>query len=77
MKIYIRHILFLDEYYEEKVIKVIEDVMNTFQEILLQRISLDDNQDYLKIALDNRLQFTSGKTDLYKKCAGEDYLRFT
>jgi len=77
MKIYIRHILFLDEYYDEKISKIIEDVMDTFQEILIQRISLDDNQDYLKIALDNWLQFTSGKADLYKKCAGEDYLWFT
>ena len=77
MKIYIRHVLFLDDYYDEKITKIIEDVMDTFQEILIQWISLDDNQDYLRIAFDNRLQFTSGKADLYKKCAGEDYLWFT
>ena len=79
LKIYIKDILFLDEYYIDKISAVILRVAETFQEILWQWITLDDNQDYLKVAFENWITFTSSKTtqDFYKKCSGEDFLWFT
>jgi hypothetical protein len=59
--------------------KIIERVADTFQEIITQWIWLDDNKEYLRIAMENRLTFTESKTveDITKKCSTEDFIRFT
>jgi hypothetical protein len=76
--VYIQEILHLDEYYLKKCIQVIDRVADTFQDIIQLRLSLDDNKEYFRIAMDNWIAFTQGKQEdeIMKKCDGEDFVWF-
>jgi hypothetical protein len=77
--LYIKNILHIDDEYLEKITKVIEQVADTFQEIIIQWIELDDNKEYLRIAMENWMNFTGNKTldEITKRCSTEDFIRFT
>ena len=77
-KIYIQEILHLDEYYFKKFLQVIDRVAGTFQDIIQQRLELDDNKEYFRIAMDNWIPFTQNKSveEIVKKCSGEDFVWF-
>ena len=78
-KIYIQEILHVDEYYLKKFVQVIDRVAGTFQDIIQQRLELDDNKEYFRIGMENWIAFTKDKTDdeIMKKCSGEDFVWFT
>ncbi len=77
-KIYIQEIFHLDEYYFKKFLQVIDRVAGTFQDIIQQRLELDDNKEYFRIAMDNWIPFTQNKSveEIVKKCSGEDFVWF-
>ena len=78
LTLYIQDILHLDPYYTTKMKKVIAHVADTFQDILAYWIDLDDNKEYLTLALDNWSSFCNSKggVDPSKKYVGEDILWF-
>ena len=75
--IYVQEILHLDEYYYKKFVQVIDRVTDTFQDIIQLWLELDDNKEYLRIGMDNRMAFTHDKQpdEIMKKCNGEDFVR--
>lgn len=77
-KIYIQEVLHVDEYYLNKFSQVIDRVADTFQDIIQFRLELDDNKEYFKIAMGNRIAFSQWKQDddIMKKCDGEDFVWF-
>lgn len=78
MKLYIKDILNMDEYYHQKIIGIITDLQADFNEIIKHRIEIDDNKDYLKIGFDNRVAFSSKKSleETKKKIISEDIIWF-
>ena len=78
MNLYIQDILNIDEYYNIKIIKIINDLQADFNEIIKHRIEIDDNKEYLKIGYDNRIAFSGkkGLEEIRKKIISEDILRF-
>ena len=77
-KIYVQEILHLDDYYLKKFLQVMDRVADTFQDIIQQWLELDDNKEYFRIAMDNRIPFTQNKQaeEIMKKCNGEDFVWF-
>ena len=75
---YIQDILHMDEYYQSKIARIINDLQADFNEIITHRIEIDDNKEYLKIGQDNRLSFCGNKSveDIKKKIISEDIIWF-
>ena len=78
VKLYIQDILHIDPYYHKRIIAIIHDLQADFNEILKHRITIDDNNDYLKIAYDNRYTFGNKKNsqEIGKHITSEDIIRF-
>jgi len=70
----------------EKMIQILDTIYGQFAEILENRIAIDDNKDFLRISMGNRIHFIeSDKTDgrraiddeeIVKKINGEDIIWF-
>ena len=75
-KIYVQEVLHLDGYYLKKCLQVIDRVADTFQDIIQLWLELDDNKEYFRIGMDNRIAFTKDKQsdEIMKKCSGEDFV---
>jgi len=68
------------------MIKILDIIYGKFEEILKNRIAIDDNKDFLRIGMENRTHFIEGsksngrKTaddeEITKKITGEDVIRF-
>lgn len=77
IKLYIKDILSIDDYYQTKILHIIKDLQADFHEIISHWIEIDDNKDYLKIGQDNRTTFSSNKTnEEIRKIVTEDIIRF-
>ncbi len=78
IKLYIKDILNIDEYYHHKITDIINMLQADFNEIMKHRIEIDDNKDYLKIGADNWIQFSNNKDleETKKKIISEDIIRF-
>ena len=78
IQLYVKDILNMDEYYHSKIIAMIDNLQADFNEIVKHRIEIDDNKDYLKIGLDNRIGFCGNKSieETKKKIISEDIIRF-
>lgn len=78
--IYINDILYLNNSQKEINIRksIIIDIQNQFKPILEILITLDDNQDFLRIWIENRKFFTDKKIEdkIIKSISWEDILRF-
>lgn len=78
VKLYIKDILNIDEYYYPKITDLINTIQADFNEILRHRIEIDDNKDYLKIGYTNWLNFTGVATsgNITKNIISEDVIWF-
>lgn len=78
ISLYIKDILNIDPYYQQKIAHIITTLQADFNEIIKHRIEIDDNKDYLKIGFDNRINFSSNKSleETKKKIISEDIIRF-
>ena len=78
IKLYIQDILNVDEYYQQKIIDIINTLQADFNEIIKHWIEIDDNKDYLKIGYDNRTSFSRNKSleETKKKIISEDIIWF-
>ncbi len=78
ISLYIKEILNIDPYYENKIAEIITSLQADFNEIIRYRIEIDDNKEYLKIGYDNRRSFSAHKDieELKKKIIIEDIIRF-
>lgn len=76
--LYVKDILNIDEYHQQKIIDIIVSLQADFNEIIRYRIEIDDNKDYLKIGYDNRMLFAGSKSieETKKKIISEDIIRF-
>ncbi len=76
--LWLQDILHLDEYYHKKLITIINDLQADFNEIIKHRIEIDDNKEYLNLALNNRKKFTGTKSiaEIKKMIISEDIIRF-
>ncbi len=76
--LYVKDILNIDEYHQQKISDIITSLQADFNEIIRYRIEIDDNKDYLKIGYDNRIFFSGSKSleETKKKIISEDILRF-
>lgn len=87
-KIYITDILNIniEKGNKEEMTKVIDLIYEQFADILQHRIAIDDNKDFLRISMENRMQFIAhNKTsshkivdddEIIKKVTGEDIIWF-
>lgn len=78
IRLYVHDILNIDEYYQHKIVDIINDIQADFNEIIKHWIEIDDNKDYLKIGYDNRIRFSANKSleETRKKIISEDIIRF-
>lgn len=78
ISLYIKDILNIDPYYQQKITEIIISLQADFNEIIRHWIEIDDNKEYLKIGYDNRVSFSSNKDieETKKKIISEDIIRF-
>lgn len=75
--IYSTDILHLHESYSPSIAQIIKKLLIKYTELLSKRIVLDDNQQVLNIAIENRNIFTRDKTvgTIKNVIIGEDIMR--
>lgn len=78
VSLYIKDILNIDPYYQQKISTIIITLQADFNEIIRHWIEIDDNKDYLKIGYDNWVNFSRNKDieETKKKIISEDIIRF-
>jgi hypothetical protein len=78
ISLYIKDILNIDSYYEQKITDIINSLQADFNEIIKYWIEIDDNKDYLKIGYDNWIFFCKNKDieETKKKIINEDIIWF-
>jgi hypothetical protein len=67
----------LDLASKEIIVDVIENLTREFSELFLQIISIDDNQDFLRMGMESRefIIENKNKEEIKKKIIGEDIVR--
>ena len=79
-RIYITDILNINtpEEHRQQLTKLLDIMYDQFKDILEQRISVDDNKDFLRVGMENRSSFVEWKKEeeIIKKISWEDIIRF-
>jgi len=76
--IYVKDVLHVSDVYLDRVIKIIDSVKDDCYDLFDERLKIDDNFDFMKIALENWVWFVgSMESDgVYKTVVGEDIIWF-
>jgi Rps23 Pro-64 3,4-dihydroxylase Tpa1-like proline 4-hydroxylase len=71
---------------KDRIIKILDTIHEQFAEILKNRIAIDDNKDFLRISMENRIHFIENSKistykameddEIIKKITGEDIIWF-
>ena len=76
--IYISDIINIQKQDKNKLIKIIDTLYTQYEDIYQQRISTDDNKDFLRIAANNWIRVIKDKKEeeIIKTITGEDIIRY-
>lgn len=77
-KIYILDVVWISDEYLDVFVKVIDEIVIKYSDILTKWINIDDNKQYLKIWEENRKDFVDTKTEetIFADIGGEDIIWF-
>lgn len=77
-RLYCTDILHLSEEFVADVSLLLKKVYKTYSEVLADRVQVDDNEEFLKLAYENRQIFTKNKQveDILHDISGEDIVWF-